>query len=110
MYSVDAIPQRNTLILLVTLSGIVVPRPLPPKEWPGTRCLRMRIILRYILRKNTVNLLTHVELYAEYYSNQEYGLLFWDHDEMSDLTYRICLSAVEEINYIRINHVETFSL
>ena len=42
-----------------------------------------------------MNLLTHVESYAEYYTNQEYGLLFWHRDEMNDLTYRICLSAVE---------------
>jgi len=47
-----------------------------------------------------MNLLTHVESYAEYYTNQEYGLLFWHHDEMSDLTYRICLSAVEEITLL----------
>ena len=36
-----------------------------------------------------------MESYAEYYTNQEYGLLFWHRDEMNDLTYRICLSAVE---------------
>ena len=42
-----------------------------------------------------MNLLTHVELYAEYYTNQEYGLLFWHRDEMTDFTYRISLSAVE---------------
>jgi len=42
-----------------------------------------------------VNLLTHVELYAEYYAIQEYGLLFWHRDEMNGLTYRIGLSAVE---------------
>ena len=50
----------------------------------------MRVILRYILRKNTVNLLTHVKSYAEYYTNQEYGLLFWHRNEMKDLNYRIC--------------------
>jgi len=30
-----------------------------------------------------MNLLTHVELYEEYYTNQEYGLLFWHRDEMN---------------------------
>ena len=39
-----------------------------------------------------MNLLTHVESYAEYYTNQEYGLLSRHRD---DLTYRIGLSAVE---------------
>ena len=38
---------------------------------------------------------THVESYAEYYTNQEYGLIFWHRDEMNDLTDRICLSAVD---------------
>ena len=42
-----------------------------------------------------MNLLTHADWYVEYYTNQEYGLLFWHCDEMNDLTYRICLSAVE---------------
>ena len=28
-----------------------------------------------------MNLLTHVDWYAEYYTNQEYGLLFWHRDE-----------------------------
>ena len=42
-----------------------------------------------------MKLLTNVESYVEYYTNQEYGLLFWPRDKMNDLTYRICLSAVE---------------
>ena len=42
-----------------------------------------------------MNLLTHVDWYAECYTNQEYGLLFWHRDETNDLTYGICLSAVE---------------
>ena len=42
-----------------------------------------------------MNLLTHVDWYAEYYTDQEYGLLFWHRDEMNDLTDRICLSAVD---------------
>ena len=54
----------------------------------------MRVILRDILRKKHREL-THADWYAEYYTNQEYGLLFWHRDEMNDLTYRICLSAVE---------------
>jgi len=52
-------------------------------------------ITLHSLQKNTVNLLTHVESYAEYYTNQEYDLFFWNRDEMNDLTYRIYLSAVE---------------
>ena len=31
-----------------------------------------------------MNLLTHADWYAEYYTNQEYGLLFWHCDEMND--------------------------
>ena len=39
-------------------------------------------MLRYILRKKkNMNLLTHVESYAEYYTNQEYGFFFWHRDE-----------------------------
>jgi len=46
----------NWLHLYVTgmacmIVSSLVPRPLPPEEWPGTHGLRMRIILRYILRK-----------------------------------------------------------
>ena len=36
-----------------------------------------------------------MDWYVEYYTNQEYGLLFWHRDEMNDLTNRICPSAVE---------------
>ena len=28
-----------------------------------------------------MNLLIHMESYAEYYTNQDYGLLFWHRDE-----------------------------
>ena len=46
-----------------------------------------------------MNLLTHADWYAEYYTNQEYGLLFWHRDEMNDLTYRICLSSRNKAFY-----------
>jgi len=71
----------------------LVPRPLPPEEWPGTYCLRMRVILRYILRKKR-RALTHPRGVVR-------GMLYYPRirivflDEMSDLTCRICLSAIE---------------
>jgi len=68
--------------LLDTLTASLVPRPLPPEEWPGTHCLRMRVILRYILRKKHREL-THADWYAEYYTNQEYGLLFWRNERFN---------------------------
>jgi len=36
-----------------------------------------------------------MDWYAEYYTNREYGLLFWHRNEMNDLTYKICLSEVK---------------
>jgi len=55
----------------------------------------MRVILHYILHKKHRELTHPHDWYAKYYTNQEYGLLFWHRDEMNDLTHRICPSAVE---------------
>ena len=88
-------PFSLNVCACVNTTYSLVLRPLPPEEWPGTLCLRMCVILCYILHKKTLNLLTHVDWYVEYYTNQEYGLLFWHRDEMNDLTNRICPSAVE---------------
>ena len=52
----------------------LVPRPLPPpEERPGTHCLRMREIFRYIFLKK---LHAFSCLYAEDYTNQEYRAFY----------------------------------
>jgi len=71
----------------------LVPRPLPPEERPGTHCLRMRKIFRYIFRKK---LRTHPCPYAEDYTNQEYRAFFEIHSS-DDLTYRTLLGYFSDV-------------
>ena len=51
----------------------LMPRPLPHEEKPGTDCLHMRKIFRYIFRKKLCGLPC---LYVEEYTNQEYRVFF----------------------------------
>ena len=71
----------------------LVPRPLSTEERPGTHCLCMREIFRYIFRKKLRALPCP---YAEDYTNQEYRAFFEIHSS-DDLTYRTLLGYFSEV-------------
>ena len=78
----------------------LVPRPLLPEERPGTHCLRMLEIFRYIFRKKLRC------LYAEDYTNQEYRA-FLELDTSDDLTHRTQLGYY--FSDVAVSFLQTYS-
>ena len=81
----------NNIFLLNTS---LIPRPLPPEERPGTRCLHMRELFHYIFCKKAED------------TNQEYRA-FFDIDTSDDLTYRILLGYY--FSDVAISFFQTYS-
>ena len=79
--------ESKRCILMSTYCCQPCPQAPPPEERPGTHCLRIRKIFRYIFRKK---LRTLPCPYAEDYTNQVYRA-FFEIDSSDDLTYRTLL-------------------